>query len=72
MATTSDDGTTRIWDTQTGAPLVELGDRVGLRGPDGELTWPVPMEVLLRVGCERLAAFPKEYRAVRELCERSG
>ncbi|MCB9749632.1 MAG: WD40 repeat domain-containing protein [Myxococcales bacterium] len=63
LASASGDHTARLWDAETGALVTELTDRVGLRQPDGAITWPIPPAALTRVGCERLRAFDEAERA---------
>ena len=69
VATASNDFTAKIWDPESGELLIDLTDRIGLRAPDGSITWPIPLRELTRIGCLRLMPLAPDDPEVVELCD---
>ena len=70
LVTASDDATATVWNPETGERVTDLTDRIGLRGPDGAIQWPIPPRVLARVGCRRLKPFEDDYPEAAAVCDR--
>ena len=60
----------RTTNPETGERVTDLTDRIGLRGPDGAIQWPIPPRVLARVGCRRLKPFEDDYPEAAAVCDR--
>ena len=61
------DGRLHLRDPETGALLMQLGDRVVHHRDDGRVEWPVPTATLMAIGCRRLASF-SEYADAQTTC----